>query len=93
MTLHCTAKEVVSKLRNPTLRYRWGRWAAEQAPAAGQAQGGSLGPQSEPEPLLHQVREGECPALITLVPRYPRKQSLCITDHRLNMNSYLITEE
>ena len=63
VTLHCTAKEVVSKLRNPTLRYRWGRWAAEQAPAAGQAQGGSLGPQSEPEPLLHQVRGGRVSSL------------------------------
>ena len=43
--------------------YRWGGWAAEQAPAAGQAQGGSLGPQSEPEPLLHQVRGGRVSSL------------------------------
>ena len=73
---------------------RWDRWAAEQAPAAGQAQGGRLGPQGEPEPLLRQVTGGRVSSLDnTLVPRYPRKHSLCITDHRLNMNSYLMTEE
>ena len=58
MTLHSKRSDVkIVRLS------RWDRWAAEQAPAAGQAQGGRLGPQGGPEPLLRQVTGGRVPSV------------------------------